>query len=102
MQPMPWKEISELEAGGATPMRNAVEAAFDAADSGQLIDTLYILSDGEPTDASASNVLRTVSKRNKDHYMVIHTIAIGEDSALLKTISQEHEGNHIWSSTGKF
>ena len=96
------KVIEGIVADGGTPMGGAVEIAFDLVDAGdpsEPIDTIYLLSDGEPTDNSPQKMRRIILDRNAAHYVLVHTIAIGDESALLKSIAADSGGNHLWSAT---
>ncbi|MCR4316092.1 MAG: VWA domain-containing protein [Planctomycetes bacterium] len=80
-------EIKKLKPTGSTDIFDAVELAFDITGTGEFdraygqpIDTIYLLSDGTPTDGriiNTSRILREVLYWNRYRKIEINTIALG-------------------------
>jgi hypothetical protein len=83
--------LKVLRPGGATNVHDALELAFrDAA-----VDTIYLLTDGDPTAGRIVDpgILGDEVRRwNLRRQVVIHCIAIGQESALLRRIANESGG----------
>lgn len=83
------KYVDALQSGGSTSMRLAWESILPLIRREE-IKTVYFLSDGEPTDCAAPELMgylkATVPK------VRIHTISMGQPSALLKRIAAQHGG----------
>ncbi|MHC5036576.1 MAG: HEAT repeat domain-containing protein [Planctomycetota bacterium] len=78
---------------GQTGLSEALKLAFQDKNA----DTFFVLSDGMPTDATASEILQTVSRLNATRMVVIHTISAGEPntSAFLKELADQTGGKHV-------
>jgi|GEM_PF-2108821 len=71
----------------ATNVYDALMNAFDMVDAGfakrkyeSVVDTMFFLSDGNPTAGPVTDVdmiLRAVNERNRIHHIKIHTFALG-------------------------
>jgi hypothetical protein len=62
------------------------------------LDTIYLLSDGEPTFGSItwSNLaIRVIRRLNRPLQVTIHCIAVGDVGTLLKTISEQNGGEYV-------
>jgi uncharacterized protein with von Willebrand factor type A (vWA) domain len=70
------KFVERMDANGQTAMIAALEHVRDKLLPGNNVDTLYFLSDGEPSDGSPENVMAIVSKIHYDHQIRFHTISI--------------------------
>ncbi len=87
--------VAKLAISGGTNIFDALERAF--MDLGT--DTIYLLTDGQPTAGAITNVdelaneIRTWNYRRQ---VLIHCISIGEDSPLLKRISKESGGSYVF------
>ncbi len=105
------KAIDGLRASGATFTLGALREAFSMAGaigsapkSGKVtskVDTIFLLSDGAPTDSKFDNaelmdpqiILEAVREWNKDLHVTIHTIAVDVmDSYFLRTLAAENGG----------
>lgn len=73
------KFIDRLDADGGTSMVSALRHASEKILPEANLDTLYLLSDGSPTDGSDQMVLDAARLIHQRHQCRIHTIAIGED-----------------------
>lgn len=71
--------VEELQADGGTSMVSALTHAATKVLPDANLDTIYLLSDGSPSDGSDDMVLDAARKIKQRHQCRIHTIAIGED-----------------------
>ena len=107
--PEPWKKGAEraskrskgkakefvegLSARGGTNIHDALMLALDDA----RIDTIWLLTDGEPTEGEVvdpEELLREVRLRNAARRVAIHTLAVGLKSAFLERLAAENGGKH--------
>jgi HEAT repeat protein len=85
--------IAKLAPRGSTNIFDALDAAFQLKDA----DTIYLLSDGEPTNGriiDTEDILREVRKMNRLRQIVIHTISFGP-SPFLKTLAAQNGGQYV-------
>jgi HEAT repeat protein len=106
---LPWKEslsaatgstraecgewINKLGALGGTNLFDSLELAFQDAD----VDTIMILSDGEPTAGrmtEPSGIRREVLDWNNDRNIRIHTVAMGGSLKILEWLAEDSDGEH--------
>lgn len=106
---LPWKEglsaatgstraecgewINKLGALGGTNLFDSLELAFQDED----VDTIMILSDGEPTAGrmtESSGIRREVMDWNKDREIRIHTVAMGGSLKILEWLAEDSDGEH--------
>jgi Mg-chelatase subunit ChlD len=85
--------INKLRAGGGTNLYGAVKLAFMDPD----IDTIYLLTDGEPTmgeviDAAAIRLY--VQSWNKHRKVVINTLAFGGTFPILQWLAADSGGTY--------
>lgn len=86
--------VDRLGAGGATNLFDTVKMAFDDPD----VDTIFILSDGEPTSGEIidpARIREEVKFWNEHRQIKIHTIAIGGELEVLEWIAEDAGGNHV-------
>ncbi|MFV1959818.1 MAG: VWA domain-containing protein, partial [Planctomycetota bacterium] len=79
---------------GGTNLYDAMERALDDED----VDTIFVLSDGAPTAGKYTDmedILRVVRRKNQIRRIVIHTISVGQDSALLRRLAEENGGRYV-------
>ncbi len=79
---------------GATALYPALELAF----ADPLLDTLYILSDGAPTEGAILDIAEIraeVARWNGARRVRIHGIAMGEDSTLLRWLCADTGGTYL-------
>ena len=67
--------VEGLDSSGGTAAMKGLEAAFAVHGA----DTMFFLSDGYPSDASADTILEKVRELNKERHLVIHAIGVGDD-----------------------
>jgi hypothetical protein len=78
---------------GSTNIFDALEKAFVDQD----VDTIYLLTDGEPSAGRIKDVegiLDEIRRWNRTRQIVIHCIAIGIDSNLCKRLAVENGGSY--------
>ena len=75
--------VEKLQAGGATAMASALDYAATKVLPGGDVDTIYFLSDGEPTDATPETVLSLVGKIHNEFRVKFHTVGIGEGGGMI-------------------
>jgi hypothetical protein len=86
--------VNRLGAFGATNLYDAVELAFEDPD----VDTIFLLSDGEPTAGAVVDpyLIRDEVKRMNEHRgIVIHSIAVGESLQVLRWLAEDSGGNYV-------
>ncbi len=83
--------LGKLEPGDGTNLWDALEMALLAKD----VDTIYLLSDGEPNGGRyqlASEILRQAKKINRRRRIAIHCVSLSRDSALLEQLAKDNSG----------
>ncbi|MFT5288468.1 MAG: HEAT repeat protein/Mg-chelatase subunit ChlD [Planctomycetota bacterium] len=86
--------VSRLGAGGGTNLFGALELAFQDAE----VDTIFVLSDGEPTVGSVTDpggIRSRVAAWNKNRNVVIHTVAVGGSLKVLEWLAEDSGGKHV-------
>jgi len=90
----------------ATNIYDTLMTAFDTVDAGfqkqkyeSVMDTMFLLSDGNPTAGPVTDVdmiLRTIKERNRIHGVKIHTFALGgaADTHFLKKLADITGGQY--------
>jgi len=88
--------VEELIAKGPTNVHDALAAAFADRD----VDTIYVLTDGQPSAGPIVDhefLAAEVARWNAGRGIRIHTIAIGQKSKLLAQLAKDSGGHHIVS-----
>jgi len=85
--------VKDLEANGGTPARQALEEAFKFTDA----TMFFFVSDGQPTDASAADILTYVRGANAARHVVISTVGLGadQDERFLTALAAENGGHYV-------
>jgi uncharacterized protein YegL len=85
--------VKQLEANGGTPARKALQQAFSYPDA----TIIFFLSDGQPTDASAADILGEVRTLNAQRHLVVSTVGLGadQDEKFLSTLASENGGHYV-------
>lgn len=86
--------IDRLGAGGATNLYDTVKVAFEDPD----VDTIFIMSDGEPTAGAVIDphrIREDVRTWNEHRGIKIHTIAIGGNLEVLEWLAEDAGGDHV-------
>jgi len=87
------KWVDGLKIGGSTNIFDALELAFHDPE----VDTIYLLSDGQPSSGAIVNMdalADEVRRWNHSRQIVIHCISIGEESPLFKRLAAESGGQY--------
>lgn len=87
------KHVKRLVAQFGTNIFDALELAYQDPE----VDTIYLLTDGEPTAGRLvvpDDILDEVLRWNRRRQIVIHCIGIGTDAELLKRLAQESGGTY--------
>ena len=84
--------IKNLSASGGTPAMAALEQAFGFSAA----QTLFVATDGQPTDASTSSILERIARMNAGRGMIIHTVGLGDDQdgRFLSALAQRNGGRY--------
>jgi len=86
--------VERLGAGGPTNLYDTLRIAFDDPD----VDTIYLLSDGEPTTGKVMDphrIREDVKFWNRHRNIKIHTIAIGGNLEILEWLALDSNGDHV-------
>lgn len=86
--------VSRLGANGGTNLFGAVQSAFADPE----VDTIYIMSDGEPSVGDVrdpAEIRRQVARWNEHRKIVIHTIAVGGSFQVLEWLAADSGGTHV-------
>ena len=87
-------EVRERQAGGATNLWDSLLEAFEDEE----VDTIYLLSDGEPTAGAVTNlsILRSrITELNQHRRVAIHVVLIGMKSEHLRQLALESGGSYV-------
>ncbi len=79
--------------GGATAIYDALKLAFED----RRIDTIYLLTDGDPMGGTINEpgrIRREVARWNETRKVVIHCIAVGKPSDLLRGLAGDSGGDY--------
>lgn len=86
--------VERLGAAGATNLYDAVKQAFDDRD----VDTIFIMSDGEPTNGEIVDPFRIreeIAFWNKHRKVKINCIAIGGNLEVLEWLAKDSGGSYV-------
>jgi len=86
--------VEGLKANGGTSIYDALERAF----SDKHIDTIYFLSDGDPSSGAITDpalIRAEVARWNSARHVTVHCIAIGQDHALLRGLASDSGGRYL-------
>lgn len=87
-------EVRDLVASGGTNIYDGLRTAFADPE----IDTIVVLSDGEPTEGEVLDIseIRQLTKRWNEHRgVVIHTVQIGATFDLLRWLAEDSGGETV-------
>jgi HEAT repeat protein len=85
--------VSKVAPRGQTNMFDALDFAFSHKEA----DTIYVLSDGAPTNGRVidpDDILREIRKMNRLRQIVIHTISFGA-SSFMKSLAEQNGGQYV-------
>lgn len=86
--------VDKLGANGATNLHDALKLAFQDKD----VDTIFVLSDGEPTAGEVVDpgaIRETVASWNEHRRITINTIAVGGTFDILRWLAEDTGGTHV-------
>ncbi len=86
--------VNKQKAEGLTAIFDALEAAFQDKE----IDTIYVLSDGQPKGGKLDNselIRKKVREWNRTRHITIHSISVGGEVALLIWLAEDSGGQYI-------
>ena len=86
--------IKEQVAFGGTALYPAIELAF----ADPLVDTIYLISDGAPTEGEITDIAEIraqVRGWNAARAVKIHGITIGQESTLLRWLTEDTGGTYL-------
>jgi hypothetical protein len=85
--------VSQLSSNGGTSALAALKKAFTVKG----VDTVFFLSDGQPSDAGTDKILSEVDKINKKKRVTIHAIGLGDDKdeKFMKALAEDNGGKYI-------
>lgn len=79
---------------GGTNIYDGLEFALRMKD----VDTIFLLSDGAPGQGkfvSTPDILRAVRRENQTRRIMIHCVAVGMQSQLLRELAAENGGRYV-------
>jgi HEAT repeat protein len=85
--------VAQLKPRGRTNIFDALELAFLHKD----VDTIFLLSDGEPTDGrivEPADILREIARQNRTRKIAIHSISYGP-SPFMKLLAEQNGGQYV-------
>ncbi len=83
--------IERLRAGGGTAIYDGLMSAFEDP----TIDTIYLMTDGDPSGGIVSDpalIQSEVARVNSSRHVTIHCIAVGQDRPLLQGLAADTGG----------
>lgn len=91
------KFVKKVEGGGGTGIKQAVELAFTLGP-----ETIVLVTDGEPTDASPDEILTRIAELNPDKTVVVHAVGVGEDHDrnFMRAIAEQNGGEYLTRGAG--
>lgn len=88
------EEVMDLVPSGGTNIYDGLKTAFDDPE----IDTIVVLSDGEPTEGQVIDITAIrdlVGDWNQHRGVIIHTVQIGATFDLLRWLAEDHGGETV-------
>jgi len=85
--------VAKVAPRGSTNIFDALDVAFAHKEA----DTIYLLSDGDPTNGriiDPDDILREIRKMNRLRQIVIHTISFGS-SRFMKALADQNGGQYV-------
>jgi len=86
--------VEHLGSRGGTNIYDALQAAFADA----RVDTIFLLTDGEPTAGGVTDlqfIREHVARWNDTRHVTIHCVAVGSDFELLEWIAKDSGGTYL-------
>lgn len=94
VRPRAIRYVRDAWAQGATAVYPALEMAF----ADPVVDTIYVLSDGHPTEGEVTDpdeILARVRVWNAARHVRIHGVSVGRESPLLRGLAEETGGRYL-------
>ena len=88
------EHVGGLKAPGATAIYDGLVAAFEDP----RVDTIYLLTDGGPSGGlidDIDEIVAEVERWNSLRHLVIHSVAVGRESPLLRSLAADSHGDYI-------
>ena len=85
--------VARLQPRGRTNIFDALDVAFQHKD----VDTIFLLSDGDPTDGrvvAPEDILAEIRRMNRARKILIHTIAFAP-SPFMKSLAEQNGGRYV-------
>jgi HEAT repeat protein len=85
--------VARLAPRGQTNIFDALDLAFQHKD----VDTIYLMSDGEPSHGRViepSDILREVKRMNRPRQIAIHCVSFGP-SPFMKALAEQNGGQYV-------
>lgn len=85
--------VTRQKPGGGTAVFDALELAFED----RRIDTIYLLTDGDPSAGRITDpgrIREEVKRWNTTRHVEVHGIAVGKESPLLKNLAADSGGEY--------
>ena len=85
--------VKDLEANGGTPAKRALEEAFQYPD----VNMIFFVSDGQPTDGAANEILNHVRMLNARRRITVSTVGLGgdQDEEFLAALANQNGGHYV-------
>ena len=86
--------VQRIHAGGSTNLHGSLALAFEDPD----VDTIFVLSDGEPTSGRVVDpgaIRSEVADWNEHRGVVIHCIAVGGSLSILEWLAADTGGTYV-------
>jgi hypothetical protein len=89
--------VRKVEGGGGTGIKHALEMAFGLGP-----ETIVLVTDGEPTDASPREILDRIEELNPDGTVVVHAVGVGEDHDrdFMRDVAEANGGEYLTRGAG--
>jgi hypothetical protein len=89
--------VRKVEGGGGTGIKHALEMAFGLGP-----ETIVLVTDGEPTDASPREILDRIEELNPDGAVVVHAVGVGEDHDrdFMRDVAEGNGGEYLTRGAG--
>ena len=87
------KFVKGISTGSGTNVYDSLEAAL----KDKRADTIYLLTDGQPSRGkyqAPGDILKNIRKINRKRLATIHCIGLGQDSDLLKKLASQNDGEY--------
>ena len=90
--------VGRIQPEGETPLGEAIDHAFSRIVPREKVDTIYLLSDGRPSDTSPEFLINELAGFWEEYQVTVHTIFLGDDDvgrAVMEDIADIMRGRFI-------